>query len=74
MLLTAPNGCAVDACEGAVPLLMAAGWRIAAPDEARPLPDLSALTVAQLRVLCDERGIDAPKRATKAQLAALLTE
>ena len=34
--------------------------------------NLSALTVAQLRELCDERGIEAPKRATKAQLLELL--
>lgn len=34
--------------------------------------DLSALTVAQLRELCDERGIDHPSRATKAQLIQLL--
>ena len=40
--------------------------------EPEPTQDLSALTVAALRVLCDERGIEAPKRATKAQLIALL--
>ena len=34
--------------------------------------DLSALTVATLRGLCGERGINAPKRATKAQLVELL--
>lgn len=42
-------------------------------DAAEPEPvNLSALTVATLKGLCGERGIDAPKRATKAQLIALL--
>lgn len=44
-------------------------------DAAEPEPepvDLSALTVATLRGVCGERGIEAPKRATKAQLIALL--
>lgn len=36
--------------------------------------DLSALTVAELKALCDERGVDYPKKATKAQLLALLGE
>ena len=40
--------------------------------ETEPTQDLSALTAAQLRELCGERGIEAPKRATKAQLIALL--
>ena len=30
------------------------------------------MTVAQLRTLCGERGIDAPKKAKKAELIALL--
>lgn len=34
--------------------------------------DLAALTVTQLRELCDVRGIEVPKKATKAQLVALL--
>ena len=49
-------------------------------DEASPVPgelaetaDLDAMSAAELRELCDERGIDAPKRATKAQLIALLS-
>jgi hypothetical protein len=42
-------------------------------DAAEPEPvNLSALTVATLRALCGERGIEAPKRATKAQLLELL--
>lgn len=44
-------------------------------DEPKPEPvDLSALTVATLRALCEDKGIDAPRKATKAQLVALLTE
>ena len=69
MLLTAHNGARVDASETAAPKLLAAGWRPVAQD---PPQDLTALTAAQLKELCAERGIDAPKRATKAQLAALL--
>ena len=68
--LIAPNGAMVRASDEAAPLLRANGWTQAggsAPNE-----DLTALTVAQLRELCDERGIDAPKKATKAQLVALL--
>jgi len=41
--------------------------------ELAPPEDLSALTVARLRELCDERGIEAPRRATKAQLIELLS-
>lgn len=37
-------------------------------------PDLGCLTVARLRVVCSERGINVPKRATKAQITALLGE
>lgn len=40
--------------------------------ETEPAQDLSALTVARLRELCGERGIEAPRRATKAQLVTLL--
>jgi len=36
--------------------------------------DLAGLTVARLRELCDERGAKAPRKATKAQLLALLGE
>ena len=36
--------------------------------------DLSALTVARLRALCDERCVEYPRKATKAQLIALLGE
>lgn len=42
--------------------------------EPEPTQDLSALTVARLRELCGERGIETPKRATKAQLIGLLEE
>ena len=37
-----------------------------------PKPDYGSMTVAQLRTLCGERGIDAPKKAKKAELIALL--
>ena len=36
--------------------------------------DLTKATVAQLRALCDERGIECPSRARKADLLALLEE
>jgi len=42
--------------------------------ESEQARDLAALTVAQLRSLCEERGIEAPKRATKTQLVGLLEE
>lgn len=35
--------------------------------------DLASLTVATLRALCAERGVEAPKKATKAQLVELLS-
>ena len=40
------------------------------PDD--PEVDLSTLTVATLRALCEERGIEAPGKAKKAELIALL--
>ena len=46
----------------------------AAPSPGRAAVDISALTVAQLKALCDERGIDYQKKATKAQLLKLLGE
>lgn len=36
--------------------------------------DLSALTVAELKEVCDERGVAYPKKVTKAQLLELLGE
>ena len=46
----------------------------AAEREAEPEREaaLDSLTVAQLKALCDERGIEYPKRARKAELLALL--
>ena len=42
-------------------------------DDAEPeVVDLAALTVAELRSLCEERGVDAPRRARKADLLAML--
>lgn len=35
-------------------------------------PEWASMTVAQLRAACEERGIDAPRKATKAQLLGLL--
>lgn len=68
--LVAPNGTPIQASDEAAPALLASGWTYAEvePDEA----DLTALTVAQLRELCAARGVEAPKKATKAQLIALL--
>ena len=37
-----------------------------------PLPDLSAMTVAQLRALASERGADVPKGARKAEIIDIL--
>lgn len=39
---------------------------------AEPLPELSELSVGQLKELCFERGIDVPQRARKASLIKLL--
>lgn len=72
--LIAPNGTPVQASDEAAPVLLANGWtRAEAQQDPEPI-DLTALTVAQLRELCEERGIDAPKKATKAQLVALLEQ
>ena len=47
---------------------------VAASQDAVPAAetDLSGLTVAELKSLCGERGLEFPKKATKAQLLALL--
>ena len=71
--LIAPNGVTLSASDEAAPRLLACGWTRVAVTKPRPV-DLTALTVAQLRELCDECGIDAPKRATKAQLVSLLKD
>jgi len=41
-------------------------------DEGQRAPDLAAMSAAQLRDLCHERGIKVPRKATKAQLQKLL--
>ena len=41
---------------------------------AEPEEDLAGMTVAKLKALCAERGIDVPKYAKKAELVALLKE
>lgn len=76
MLLAAPNGVIADASDSAVPALLAFGWRRVARPKPQPQQrqDLSALTVAQLKALCDGRGIGYPRKATKATLVALLEE
>lgn len=73
MLLTY-NGGIIDAADEFSARLLANGWqRVEFKRTADDAQDLSALTVAQLRELCEGRGIEAPKRATKAQLIALLS-
>ncbi len=75
MLLTTSGCGTVDASPEHAALLLAAGWvRVTAGHQTEQDADLTALTVAQLRELCGERGVDAPKRATKAQLVKLLSE
>lgn len=72
MLLTY-NGGIIDAADEFSARLLANGWQRVEPEQSSDdAQDLSTLTVARLRELCDERGIDAPKRATKTQLIALL--
>ena len=51
--------------------------RAGATAPARPAPDTgtvdpASLTVAELRALCHERGLDVPSKATKARLVDLL--
>ena len=40
----------------------------------RSVADLTKLTVAQLRALCAERGVETPPKAKKAELVDLLKE
>lgn len=73
MLLTY-NGGIIDAADEVSARLLANGWQRVEPKaDTEPTQDLSVLTAARLRELCAERGIDAPSRATKAQLIALLS-
>ena len=72
MLLESPNGVTIDANEPHAAILLRAGWTRAEAPEPEPV-DLTVLTVSTLRALCDERGIDAPRRATKTQLVELLS-
>ena len=74
MLLTTSGCGVVDASPEHAALLLAAGWVRVTPAQPNEPTDLTALTVAQLRELCVERGVDAPKRVTKAQLVQLLSE
>lgn len=70
--LIAPGGGVFLASDEAAPLLMANGWTRQRAAAAKGDQDLTALTVAQLRARCSELGVDAPRKATKAQLVALL--
>lgn len=72
MLLTY-NGGIIDAADEFSARLLANGWQRVDSTDEQPDVDLASLTVAQLKALCSERGIDVPSRATKAQLIALLT-
>lgn len=72
MDFVALNGVVIHASDSMSQRLLAAGWRRADATEQPEPVDLSGMTVAQLRALCAERGVDAPKRATKAQLVQLL--
>lgn len=48
---------------------------LAEPVGAQPAgdaPSLGGMTAAQLRALCAKRGVEAPRKATKAQLMELL--
>ena len=70
--LIAPNGVTVHASDEAAPRLLMDGW--ARAETPGRVVDPTKLTNAELRAMCEGRGIDAPKRATKAQLLALLGE
>lgn len=74
MLLRSPNGGLIDASDTHAPLLLANGWTHAANEPQASETDLTGKTAAELRALCAERGVSAPKRATKAQLVGLLTD
>lgn len=65
--LVAPNGVPVQASDEAAPRLLALGWT-----RHVTTTDYSTMTVRQLTELCADRGIDVPKRSTKAQIIALL--
>ena len=52
--------------------LGAAGYVAVCATPAPEAADLSALTNPQLKALAEARGLDVPKRATKAQLLSLL--
>lgn len=45
-----------------------------AHDAERLKPDYASMTKAELVTSCEERGIEVPKRATKAKLVELLTK
>ena len=59
---------------------LAALGLVEAPGGARPeagageAGDYRDMTVSQLRALCAERGVEVPRKATKAQLVGILSE
>lgn len=72
-------GCVVEVGEKDVAEFKAHGWEIVKgkkqegnDNEGKGEQDLNKLTVAQLTALCEEKGIEIPEKAKKADLIALL--
>lgn len=70
-------GCVVEVDEKDVAEFKAHGWEIVGEEgqngnEGEGEKDLNKLTVAQLTALCEEKGIEIPEKAKKADLIALL--
>ena len=58
--------------DSAIRQLAAKGYLRVGDEDVREDVDLAALTVAELRSLCEERGVEVPKRVRKADLLARL--
>lgn len=69
-------GCVVEVDEKDVAEFKAHGWEIVGDEQegndGGQGQDLNKLTVAQLTALCEEKGIEIPEKAKKADLIALL--